>query len=298
MNEEQKERYEKLLFKPGHTACAGCPIPIIVRTVLNTLGKDTVVAFGTSCLEIISSQYPYNAWGVPAMHSAFENTAAIASGIEAAHKKLGKKVNVVAFAGDGGTFDIGLQALSGMVDRGHNVLYVVYDNESYANTGIQRSSATPFGAWTTTSPAGKKIHGNKTFKKPLALMMATQGAKYVATASISNLPDFKRKVKKASEIEGPKFIHVLNPCPTGWKFDSSLTVEIAKLSVETGLWVLFEIDHGKFKITYKPKEFKPVEEYLKLQRRFKHLTKEEIEKIQNRVKEDWSMYEGLEGVKI
>ncbi len=288
------ERYEKLAFKPGHTACAGCPVPIIVRNVLDVLGKNTVVAFGTSCLEIISSQYPYNAWGIPAIHSAFENTAALASGIEAGMKKQGKKVNVIAFAGDGGTFDIGLQALSGMVDRGHNVLYVVYDNESYANTGIQRSSATPFGAWTTTSPAGKKIRGNRTFKKPLALMMAIQGAKYVATASLSHLPDFRRKVQRASEIEGPKFIHVLAPCPTGWKFDSSLTIEVAKLSVETGLWVLFEVDNGKFKITYKPKELKPVEEYLKLQRRFKHLTKEDIEKIQNRVKEDWEIYENLQ----
>ncbi len=294
--ENNIEKYKSSFFKPGDTSCAGCPIPLIVRTVLNTLGKNTIVAFGTSCLEIVSSQYPYNAWGVPAMHSAFENTAAIASGIEAATKKSGKKVNVVAFAGDGGTFDIGLQSLSGMVDRGHNVLYVVYDNESYANTGIQRSSATPYGAWTTTSPYGKLSPGNKTFKKPLALMMAAQGAKYVATASVAYLPDFKRKIQRASEINGPKFIHVLNPCPTGWKFDSSMTIEVARLAVETGLWVLFEIDNGKFNITYKPREFKPVEDYLKVQKRFKHLKPEDIKKIQDHVKEDWEIYENLQKV--
>lgn len=275
-----------MLFRKGHTACAGCPLTIIARHVLEVSGKNTIISNATSCSEIISSSYPETAWGVPYIHTAFECAAATASGIESALKRLGKKAHVIAFAGDGGTYDIGLQALSGMVDRGHDVLYICYDNECYANTGIQRSSATPYGAWTTTSPPGEKSIGNNTFKKPIAEMIATQGAPYVATSSVGYSQDIQQKVKKALTMIGPKFMVIHAPCPLSWRFDPSKTITVAKLAVETGLWVMYEIINGKLSITHNP-SMKPVEEYLKLQGRFKHLTDKEIGKIQQRVKEDW-----------
>lgn len=281
------------LFCSGHTTCAGCPIPIALRTIFKASGKNVIISNATSCSEIVSSQYPFTSWNVPYIHVAFECAAAVASGIEAACKKLGRNVNVIVIAGDGGTADIGLQALSGMVDRGHNVLYICYDNECYANTGIQRSSETPFGAWTTTSPDGKRSIGNKTFKKPIAEMMAAQGAVYVATSSIGYPKDIELKVRKALKIRGPKFIHIHAPCPLAWKFDSSKTVEIAKLAVETGMWVLYEIVSGKLTITKEP-ELKPVKEYLGMQGRFKHLTEKEIKEIQKRVNDDWKKYRDLQ----
>jgi pyruvate ferredoxin oxidoreductase beta subunit len=297
---------KKMLFCSGHSACAGCPVPIALKHILSEAGPNTIVSNATSCSEIISTPYPYSAWKIPYIHTAFECSAAVASGIESALKKMDKNANVIVIAGDGGTYDIGLQSLSGMVDRGHNVLYICYDNECYANTGIQRSSATPYAAWTTTSPSGTMSVGNETFKKPIAEMMAAQGAVYVATSSIAYPKDIQNKVKKALSIKGPKFMVIHAPCPIAWRFKPSETVNIGKLAVETGMWVLFEIENGRVTINKEPgrKDAKgviqsvPVSEYLKPQGRFKHVTDKEIEKIQKRVDEDWKKYKELQDAKV
>ncbi len=271
----------------GHTSCAGCPATIGIRNLLEATGKNIIIANATSCSEIFSSAYPATSWPVPYIHVAFECVAAVASGIEVALKKLGKEdVKVIAIAGDGGTFDIGLQALSGMVDRGHDILYICYTNECYANTGVQRSSSTPFGASTTTSPAGKASIGNAKFQKPVDEMMIAQGAVYVATTSIFYPQDIQNKIKKAMSIKGPKFIIIHSPCPLAWKFDSSETIKIAQLAVETGAWAMYEYSDGKKTYTMSPKP-RPVDEYLKMQGRFRHLKEEEIRKIQNHIDEYW-----------
>ncbi len=274
------------LFTPGHSACAGCALPIAVRKALEVFGKNTIVVNATGCLEIVSTDYPHTAWCVPYIHSLFENAAAVASGIEAALKKLGKNYNVLAIAGDGGTVDIGLQALSGAFERMHRICFICVDNEAYMNTGIQRSSATPYGAWTTTSPPGKLSIGKKEWKKDMPFIAAAHKIPYVATASIAYLHDYEAKLKKAKE-KMPSYIHVHCPCPTGWRFPSSKTIEVAKLAVESGMWVLYEIEDGKLRITYKPKELKSVKDYLALQGRFKHLNAEDIRKIEETVKKEW-----------
>jgi len=273
-------------FYQGHTSCAGCPAAIAIRNILKAAGKNIIISNATSCAEIISSRYPKTSWPVPYIHVAFECAAAVASGIESALKKQKKDAKVIVLAGDGGTFDIGLQALSGMVDRGHDVLYICYSNECYANTGMQRSSATPFGAWTTTSPSGKVSIGNKTFQKPIAEMMIAQGAVYVATSNIAYPKDIQEKIKKALAIRGPKFMVIQAPCPLAWRFDSSKTVEVGRLAVETGMWAMYEYVDGKKTYTIKPK-FRPVEDYLKAQGRFKHLTEKEYKKIQEHVDNYW-----------
>jgi len=290
---------EESLLAPGHRACAGCGPAIAIRQLLEAAGKNTIIVEATGCMEVTTTPYPQTAWKVPWLHVAFENAAAAASGVEAAYKAMiskglipkDKMPNIIALAGDGGTFDIGIQALSGMLERGHKVLYVCYDNEAYMNTGIQRSSATPFGAATTTSPAGKVIPGKMTRKKPIAMIAAAHDIPYVATASIAYPADFKNKVKKALSVDGPSFIHVFAPCPTGWRFGTEQTVELARLAVETGVFVLYEITQEnplKPIITKKLKDRKPVEEYLKIQGRFRHLFKpvkrqDIIDKIQEEV---------------
>ncbi|MEE9323268.1 MAG: thiamine pyrophosphate-dependent enzyme [Candidatus Aenigmarchaeota archaeon] len=284
----------KRLFYQGATSCAGCPETIAVRNILEAAGKKTVVVNATSCLEIVSSQYPHTSWGVNYIHGAFENAASIATGVSLALKKLKKKGNVIAVAGDGGTLDIGLQALSGMLERGDKVCFICLDNNAYMNTGIQRSSATPFGAWTTTSPPGRFSIGKEEWKKPIVDIVAAHRTPYVATASVGFIPDLKEKVKKALEKENqPSFIHVECPCPLGWKFNPSKTIEIAKLAVETGMWILYEIHNGVFKFTKPVEERKPVEEYLKTQGRFAHLfkppNKHIIKKIQEHVDNEWEM---------
>ena len=287
------------LLAPGHRACAGCGPAIAIRQLLEAAGKNTIIVEATGCMEVTTTPYPQTAWEVPWLHVAFENAAAAASGVEAAYKAMiskglipkDKMPNIIALGGDGGTFDIGIQALSGMLERGHKVLYVCYDNEAYMNTGIQRSSATPFGAATTTSPAGKIIPGKMTRKKPIAMIAAAHDIPYVATASIAYPADFKNKVKKALSVDGPSFIHVFAPCPTGWRFGTEQTVELARLAVETGVFVLYEITQEsplKPIITKKLKDRKPVEEYLKIQGRFRHLFKpvkrqDIIDKIQEEV---------------
>ncbi|MDR1721982.1 MAG: pyruvate synthase subunit beta [Methanobrevibacter sp.] len=272
---------EEELLAPGHRGCAGCGATIGVRLALKALGRNTVAISATGCLEVISTPYPETAWEVPWIHVAFENAGAVASGVERAMKAKGMEdVNIIAIGGDGGTTDIGLQALSGAMERGHNLTYLCYDNEAYMNTGIQRSSSTPFGASTTTSPAGKKSFGEDKPKKNLPLIMAAHGIPYVATASISYPEDFMKKVKKAAEIDGPAYIHLNQPCTTGWGYDPSKTIELGRLAVETGSWVLYEIIDGEFKLSYKPQVRRPVKDYLSAQKRFKHLKEEEIEIIQ------------------
>jgi len=214
---------------------------------------------------------------------AFENAAAVASGVERALKSQGKDAQVVAFAGDGGTADIGLQALSGAMERGHNLIYICYDNEAYMNTGVQRSGATPYGASTTTSPHGKESFGEDNPKKNIPMIMAAHGVPYVATASISYPEDFMKKVQKAREVDGPAYIHLHQPCTTGWGFNPSKTIDLGRLAVETGSWILYEIEDGDFRVTYRPLQRKMVDEYLQAQKRFKHLTELERERIQKNV---------------
>ena len=292
------------LFAPGHRACAGCGATIIIRQVLSVAGKDTVVGFATGCMEVVSTIFPYTAWEVPFLHVAFENVAAAISGVETAYRalkkkgKIKKKINFIAFGGDGGTYDIGLQALSGAMERGHDMLYICYDNGAYMNTGIQRSSATPFGAHTTTSPAGKKIPGKMQWRKDLTEIIASHGVPYVAQASPGYYQDLMQKVDKALSIEGPAFIDVLSPCPLGWYYPTKDTIKVAKLAVETKYWPLYEVENGVHRVTVKPRKFKPVEDWLKMQGRFRHLFKEEnkwmIEHIQKEVDRRWERLLKLE----
>ena len=261
------------LFGSGHTACAGCGQAIAARLVVDVTGKNTIIANNTGCLEVFSTKYPESAWGVPWIHSLFENAAAVASGIDVALKYLGQKENthVICQAGDGGTADIGLQALSGMWERGHDILSICYDNEAYMNTGVQRSGLTPFETSTSTTPIGKLSLGNPRPKKPMPEIAVAHGLVYVATASAGYPQDIQKKIKKAISLKGPKYIQIHVPCPLGWRHDSQLTYDIGKLAVETGLYPLVEYENGKLTSVRKLTKIKPVEEYLKFQGRFKHI---------------------------
>ena len=263
-------------FLPGHRACAGCGQAAAVRVIMEVVGPNCVVANATGCLEVFSTPYPESAWGVPWVHSLFENAPAVASGIEAALKKQGKLdgIKVLAFGGDGATLDIGFGALSGMFERGHDVLYCCMDNEAYMNTGVQRSGSTPFGASTTTSPAGSKSFGEDRPKKDLPAIAAAHGIPYVAVASMSLFADLRRKTKKALGIRGPKYLQVHVPCPPGWGYDEKDTLEIGRLAVECGLYPLVEWESGEVTRVRKIKKV-PVEDYLKPQRRFRHLFRTE-----------------------
>ena len=277
-------------FAPGHRACVGCGEALAVRLVCKAFPPNTIVANATGCMEVVSSQYPMTSWRVPWVHVLFENAAAVASGIEAALKAMTRKelrpddgTKVVAMGGDGGTSDIGLQALSGAMERGHDLLYVCFDNEDYMNTGIQRSSATPFGASTTTSPAGRKSIGQKTWKKNMAAIAAAHDIPYVATASHSYPQDLMAKVAKGIAVPGPAYIHVLSVCPTGWRSAPDLSIRLGRLAVETGVFPLYEIEDGKYKMSLEPPKLRPVEDYLNLQGRFRHLSEDNIKEIQERV---------------
>lgn len=261
--------------------------------VAKFLGKDVIVVNATGCAEIVSSQFPYTSWEVPWIHTLFENTAAVASGIESGIKALKAKnkyeseAKVVCMAGDGGTADIGLQSLSGALERFHDFIYFCFDNEAYMNTGIQRSSATPYGAWTTTSPPSATSIGQKTWKKDLPAIVVAHNIPYVATASPSYPFDLMRKVKKAKQIKGPSYIHVLSVCPTGWRSASDSAIELGRLAVTTGIFPLYEIEHGKFFLNVSPATLRPVDDYLKPQGRFRHLMPESIKVIQDRVTENF-----------
>uniref|UniRef100_A0A7J3ZKB0 2-oxoacid oxidoreductase (ferredoxin) n=1 Tax=Fervidicoccus fontis TaxID=683846 RepID=A0A7J3ZKB0_9CREN len=279
------------LIAGGHNLCAGCTAGTIVRHLLKVAGRNTIVVTATGCVEVSTTPYPYTSWHVPWIHVAFENAAAVAAGIESGIKALARKglvdskerINVIALAGDGGTFDIGFQALSGMLERGHRVLYVVYDNEAYMNTGIQRSSATPPGAWTTTTPVGSRLRGEHRPKKSLIDIAIAHRIPYAASANPAYPVDMARKFEKGLSVEGPALVHVLMPCTTGWKFEPRYGIRIARLAVETGMWINWEYENGALRVTVKVPRRKPVEAYLRMQGRFSHLTKEEIEEIQRMV---------------
>jgi len=285
------------LLAPGHRMCAGCPVPTLVRMTLKALRGPAVIVNATGCLEVSTTIYPYTAWLLPWVHTAFENTAAVASGIEAGFKALTKKgrwdrkVDVIAFGGDGGTFDIGLQALSGALERGHDFLYICYDNEAYMNTGIQRSGATTFGAATTTSPSGKKIPGKREWKKDLIAIALAHDIPYAATASMAFWKDCIAKVRKGIEVEGPAVIHAITPCPRGWRHEPSESIKVARLAVQTRFFPLYEVENGKYRITLPVPNPLPVEEFLKTQGRFRHLFKPEnkwmIEAIQGWVDKNY-----------
>jgi len=288
------------LLAGGHRACAGCAAPAILRQALLVSGPDTVVGFATGCMEVSTTIYPYTAWHVPYVHCAFENSAATISGAEAAYRALkragripeDRKINFIAFGGDGGTYDIGFQSLSGTMERGHNMLYICYDNNAYMNTGIQRSSATPRGAATNTSPAGKVVPGKQQQRKDLTACMVAHKIPFVAQASVSNHMDFMRKVERALEIDGPAFINILQPCHRGWRCKPEDSIELARVAVESRYWPLYEVDHGKWKINYKPKNAVPVVEWFKLQGRFKHIlspdNKEILQWHQQELDREWA----------
>jgi pyruvate ferredoxin oxidoreductase beta subunit len=279
----------------GHSFCTGCGEALALRLACKALGKNVIIANATGCIEICTSPLPVTSWRVPWIHTLFENTAAVISGSEAGLKILMKKgkmpekdIKCVAVAGDGGTSDIGMQALSGAFERGHNFLYLCFDNEAYMNTGIQRSSATPYGASTTTAPAGKFSIGQTTWKKNLPEIAVAHNIPYVATASPGYPFDLMNKVKKGGEIVGPAYVHILSPCPTGWRSPTNLSVKLGKLAVETAIFPLYEVENGRYKLSVDPAKLKPVEEYLKPQGRFRHLLAEEIARIQEHVNEEYA----------
>ena len=287
-------------FSGGHRMCAGCGSPIAVRTVLRALDPEdkAVVCSATSCLEVSTFMYPYNAWKDSFIHNAFENAAATISGVEAAYNLMKKKGKIdetwkfITFGGDGGTYDIGFQSLSGAFERGHDFVYVCYDNEAYMNTGIQRSSSTPHFADTTTTPAGTVIPGKLQQKKNLTRIMVAHGSPYVAqTTFIGNFKDITEKAHKAIYTPGPAFLNVMAPCPRGWRYPTEKLMEVTKAAVETCVWPLYEVIEGKYVLNYMPKNKLPVEEYLRLQGRFAHMFKPGnewmIEQVQQEVDKNW-----------
>jgi pyruvate ferredoxin oxidoreductase beta subunit len=293
------------LFLSGHRACAGCGPASVLRLIMKATRGPTIVTEATGCMEVVSSIYPYTSWALPWLHTAFENSAANASGIDAALKAMKRKgkakhehVDIIAIAGDGGTFDIGLQALSGAVERGHDFLFVLYDNEAYMNTGIQRSGGTPTGAATTTTPAGSVIPGKLERKKPIAEIILAHEIEYAATASPFYWKDMLTKVRKGLEVEGPAFLHIFAPCPRGWRSDPARTIEYSKLAVESCVFPLWEAVKGKRQlsipsklIALAPQKRKSVKEYLAGQGRFRHLFKPQnshiIDEIQRNTDERW-----------
>ncbi|MHC5058460.1 MAG: thiamine pyrophosphate-dependent enzyme [Planctomycetota bacterium] len=292
---ELKKRPERLA--PGHRACAGCTAPTALRHAMKMTDKNLVCAISTGCMEVSTSIYPFTSWNVSMIHSAFENSAATISGVQAAYEKLhadGKikeEFKFIGFGGDGGTYDIGFQSLSGAMERGHDMLYVCYDNQAYMNTGIQRSSATPFGAHTNTSQAGSVKQGKEQHRKDLTAIMAHHNLPYVGQAAIHNLNDFRKKLEKGLETKGACFINVLAPCHRGWRIPIDGGLDSSKLAVDTCFWPLYEVEDGNWKLNYKPKEKLPIVEWLKPQGRFKHLFKPEnagmLEEIQAYVDRKW-----------
>jgi len=279
----------KGLVAHGVSTCAGCGLELVIRKILEVLGENTVIVIPPGCAALFSGYGNETALKIPGFQGNLENTAAYAAGIKAGFEVQGRDdVTVLAFAGDGATVDIGIQALSGMFERGDKVLYVCYDNEAYMNTGIQGSGATPLKAITTTTPGGKV-----TPKKNMLEIAAAHGIPYVASASIAYIPDLKKKVEKAKNTDGPSYLHIHTPCPTGWLYDPGLTIEIAKSAVETGAWILYEIEKGKRKLNRKIDKLKPVKEYLKFQKRFKNLDEKDMEEIQQDIDNQVLQFKGL-----
>jgi len=286
---------KKEKFAPGHRACIGCGEALAIRLAFKALGNNVIVVNATGCAEIFGGQFPNTSWQLPWIHTLFENTAAVASGIEAAYKamrrkgvKLPENTKVVAIGGDGGTSDIGLQALSGAMERGHDFLYICFDNEAYMNTGIQRSSSTPFGAATTTTPAGKKSIGQFSWKKNMPEIAVAHNIPYVATACHSYPFDLMAKVAKGVATPGPAYIHVLSVCPTGWRSPTDTVIKLGRLAVETGVFPLYEVENGHYKMSVDLPQLRPVKDYFKSQGRFRHLTDDSIKTIQDRVEREYN----------
>lgn len=279
---------DKTEYFYGHKACAGCGGSLAVRAALKVLGERSVAVLPAGCMSAVGFNFPQLCFGNNAIISMFAGTASMLTGVEAGLRRRGyKDFHAVGFAGDGGTADIGIQALSGAIDRGDNILYICYDNEAYMNTGIQKSGLTPFGARTTTTPAGANIRGNIRPKKNMFEIAAAHDIPYAATATVGYINDFINKVEKASKIHGTKFIHVIAPCPTGWGIPVSDTIEAARDMADCGLWYLAEYENGKFSLNRDPKEFTSAENYLRRQGRFRHLTDEDINVIIKSRDEKW-----------
>jgi pyruvate ferredoxin oxidoreductase beta subunit len=286
-------------LRGGHALCQGCGVPMVVRTVLSSIGRPAVVVNATGCLEVATTRFPTTAWTVPWMHVAFENAAAVAGGVEAAQRALrrrhalpsGEEVAVVVFAGDGGTYDIGLQALSGALERGHRFLFVCYDNEAYMNTGVQRSGATPFAASTTTSPIGLESFGKAQQRKDMTAIAVAHHVPYVAQAASTYWHDLSVKVERAADADGPAFLNVLTDCPLGWGHEPRAALHVVAAAVETGFWPLYEVVDGAYRLTYEPDSRQPIERWLEGQKRFAHLLRPEnadlVEAIQERVDREW-----------
>ena len=295
----KKMSAEQDLLAPGHRLCAGCAESIVVRQVLHAVGQPVVVASPTGCLEVATSPYPYTSWRVPWIHSAFENVASTISGVETMYRSLVKQgkmedkgIKFVVFAGDGATYDIGLQFLSGALERGHKFLYVCLNNEAYMNTGIQRSSATPLGAWTTTSPVGTAIPGKRENRKDITAIVAAHDIPYVAQAAPPAWRDLITKAQKAIAADGPSFINVLAPCQRGWRYPPEETIAISRLAVETCVWPIYEVVDGEWKLNYRPSPKKPITDWLQSQGRFRHLLTSEnrhiVDALQEIVDQQWA----------
>ena len=291
-----KELTTEERFYPGHVACAGCGAVVALRLAQKALGPKTVFVVPACCTSVFQSAFPFTAFASPCLNIAFEAAAAAASGVVAAYEARGlKDITVLAWAGDGGTVDIGLQALSGAAERGTNFIYVCYDNEAYGNTGFQRSGSSPFGSLTTTTPTGKKEN-----KKDVPMIMAAHGIPYVATACVSYPLDFVAKLRRAKEFVGTKYIQVLTPCPPGWRYSTEKSVEMGRLAVQTGIWALFEIEHGRFKLNppsaplVDKTKRKPIEEYLKHQGRFNQMGPQMVEELKHWIDDTWEKYKKLQ----
>ncbi len=279
-----KDVPDEELIAGGGSLCAGCPADLGLKLSLKALGKNTIVINSSGCMTLFVT-YPYMTTRVPWVHLAIENAGAGVSGINAALRQLGKKgITILCYVGDGATYDIGLQSLSGAAERGEKFVYVCYNNQSFSNTGVQMSSATSFGTYTTTTPEGKGFR-----RKPMVKIMAAHGIPYAATACVSYPIDFMKKLQKAAKANGPTFIDLLCPCPTGWGFDQSRTIETGRLAVTTGAWPLYEIDRGKFSLTFPLQKLEPIENYLKTQRRFHNIRPEQAMEIQGMIEKQWAL---------
>lgn len=277
-------------FAPGHRACIGCGEALSIRLVFKALDNNVIVTNATGCAEIFSSQLPLSSWHLPWMHTLFENIAAVASGIEAAYKAMKRKgvplpenTKIVAIGGDGATSDIGLQAISGALERGHDFTYICFDNEAYQNTGNQRSSATPLGAATTTSPVGKQSIGQFSWKKNMPEIAVAHNIPYVATATHGYPFDLMDKVRKAVDTPGPAYVHILAVCPTGWRSATDTVIRQSRLAVQTGVFPLYEVVNGRYKMSIDLPKLRPIRDYMKIQGRFRHLSDDTIQQIQDRV---------------
>lgn len=285
---------QKEYFAPGHRACQGCAEALAVRLIAKALGRNAIVVQATGCMEIVASPLPLTSWEVPWIHVAFETAASVASGIESGLKALmrkgrlpKKRITVLGMGGDGATNDIGIMALSGALERGHDFIYICTDNEAYMNTGIQRSSATPFGAATTTSPAGRVIPGQVTWKKNMPAIAVAHDIPYVATACPSYPIDLVNKVKRAAKTKGPAYIHILSVCPTGWRSPIDMSIRLGRLAAETGVFPLYEVVNGRYRLTIDFPQLRPIKDYFKYQGRFRHLTDEMVSQIEERVHREY-----------